>query len=126
MPIIRLPVDQYVLLELPLGAHLTRCSESRFELLIPDVRFFWLVLTARIDTEVTVVDGSETHAPHVNIRAYHASVEGDWEGLADLNSRFDFSGITRFTWGMSAAGTPQIESETGVHIRSGLCVARNL
>lgn len=96
-----LPVDQYVLLELPLGARLERVEDTDilFRLIIPKVQFFWLCVKPTIELTVEVLGEDAPEGPCVKILALWAAVEGEWAEANGLNDRFDFGGKTMFTWG---------------------------
>eukprot|EP00193_Tetraselmis_chui_P014604 CAMPEP_0177774842 /NCGR_PEP_ID=MMETSP0491_2-20121128/13754_1 /TAXON_ID=63592 /ORGANISM="Tetraselmis chuii, Strain PLY429" /LENGTH=255 /DNA_ID=CAMNT_0019293311 /DNA_START=133 /DNA_END=897 /DNA_ORIENTATION=+ len=88
----RLPVENYVNIKLPLGGKLERMGGEMFELVVPVVRFFnlWVqpVLVVRV---CSVPDG-------VEISALDCRIDSSAEKELRLTDAVQFTVDTKFTW----------------------------
>lgn len=87
----RLPVEQYVCIEMPLHARLERLNSNLFQLTVPPVTFFHLQVCPTVYCRV-----SQNHTA-VIIESDKCSLEGS-PYVRSLNSCFRFSIRTVFTW----------------------------
>jgi hypothetical protein len=87
----KLPVEQYVCIKMPLDATLERISGTLFDLTVPPVRFFNLEVSPRMICEVSQSDDS------VVIRSEQCYLRGS-RNVEDLNGRFKFNVLTTFKW----------------------------
>ena len=87
----RLPVEQYVCIEMPLHAHLARLNSNLFQLTVPPVTFFHLQVCPTVYCNVT-----QNHTA-VIIQSDKCNLEGS-SYVRSLNSCFRFSIRTVFTW----------------------------
>lgn len=87
----RLPVDQYVCIKMPLDATLTRIDDIRFDLTVPPVSFFHLSVSPTIKTIVTQTENS------VVIESNECILEGS-PYVVGLNGCYKIKIKTIFTW----------------------------
>ncbi|KAK3276713.1 hypothetical protein CYMTET_15236 [Cymbomonas tetramitiformis] len=96
-----LPVDQYVSLTLPLGAYLERLPRSDvalFQLVIPEMQFFSLVVKPVLLLTVQLLSKDHPLGTCVFIEVQQCRVEGTFAEKIGLNDRFRLTGVTRFLW----------------------------
>eukprot|EP01039_Chlorochromonas_danica_P006969 gene6969-7710_t len=87
----QLPVDQYVCLEMPLNATLSRIGGSKFNLTVPPVRFFHLDVSPTLFCEVTQSTDS------VNISSQTCLLRGS-PYVEGLNGCFNIHIQSSFKW----------------------------
>eukprot|EP00238_Polyblepharides_amylifera_P007317 CAMPEP_0196585282 /NCGR_PEP_ID=MMETSP1081-20130531/50098_1 /TAXON_ID=36882 /ORGANISM="Pyramimonas amylifera, Strain CCMP720" /LENGTH=264 /DNA_ID=CAMNT_0041906771 /DNA_START=77 /DNA_END=870 /DNA_ORIENTATION=+ len=81
-----LPVNQYVNLELPMGAVMERVNLPTTEVEVGDPRLrFSLTIPSLKD-------------PAVLVQSSGACLEGSWAEKLKLNERFEFEGVTKIIW----------------------------
>mmetsp|Transcript_19062 Transcript_19062/g.35108 ORF Transcript_19062/g.35108 Transcript_19062/m.35108 type:complete len:262 (+) Transcript_19062:173-958(+) len=100
----QLPVEQYVLIPMPLGSSLTRVDnndvnfpsdsdDTKFELVVPTITFFKLSLTPVVYASV------QPHENRVVISSTKCILRGSpFIEKVQLNKRFEFSITTTLTW----------------------------
>lgn len=100
----QLPVEQYVLIPMPLESSLTRIDindsnfpsksdDTKFELVVPTIHFFKLSLTPVVYASV------QPHENRVVISSTKALLRGSpFIEKVQLNDRFDFTVTTTLTW----------------------------
>ena len=87
----KLPVDQYVCLKMPLDATLERMDGTRFNMTVPPVRFFNLDVSPTILCDVTQSDDS------VKIVSSECILRGS-PYVVGLNGCFKMKIISEFRW----------------------------
>mmetsp|Transcript_21564 Transcript_21564/g.33425 ORF Transcript_21564/g.33425 Transcript_21564/m.33425 type:complete len:259 (-) Transcript_21564:54-830(-) len=89
-----LPVEQYVLVPMPLNSTLTRGTCGYFELAVPTIRFMWLDVRPVVEASV------RTERDRVIIQSNKCvlSSESNFIERVRLNERFDFSVEAVLTW----------------------------
>ena len=128
----RLPVEQYALVPMPLNSTLTRLpggSTSDFELVVPPVRFLWLQVQPVVHAFVVLEENK------VVITGDRCTLKGSpFIAKVKLNERFSFNVWSELTWddtldkGNTAIGNDegisnqQDESESTIYARSRIKV----
>jgi len=87
----RLPVDQYVLIEMPLNSKLERIGDAEFKLKVPPVNFFWMEVIPTVYCTVTSSEDS------VQIESCKCVLSGS-NIVEGLNDSFKFYVCTKFKW----------------------------
>ena len=100
----RLPVEQYALVPMPLNSTLSRIpggnTTSDFELVVPPVRFLWLDVQPVVHAVVTLQDDK------VVIAGDRCSLHGSpFISKVQLNDRFDFRVRAELTWNDTCSTT---------------------
>ncbi|KAL7553710.1 hypothetical protein ACHAWF_017031 [Thalassiosira exigua] len=115
----RLPVEQYVLIPMPLGSSLTRIANGRiddtppehteFELVVPTIKFFWLTLQPVVYATV------QPQENRVVIRSESCVLRGSpFIEKVQLNDRFDFCVNTTLTWEDASQSSACVNNDPGV------------
>lgn len=89
-----MPVEQFVLLELPLGAYMAREDENTFQLVIPTVAFFGLEVRPVVRARVTHVASPR---PAVVVEAVQFALDGS-EPIRAMQDLAEVRGRTTLTW----------------------------
>lgn len=103
----RLPVEQYVCIKLPLDANLQRLDNDLFELVVPPVRFFHLQVSPSVYCNVTQNNTA------VIIESTQCILNGS-PYVKGLNGCFKFFIRTVFSW--EDASEAHIHSCTSLHV----------
>lgn len=106
----RLPVSQYVLMDVPLGGSLKRVGEDIFDVIVPHVRFFDLWVQPRVRCKVRLLNSPE----RVDIRCVQCILDGS-PGVKQLrlDDHVEFDVHTCFT---PQQGPPAIQSESHINV----------
>lgn len=121
----RLPVEQYALVPMPLNSTLSRLpggSVSDFELVVPPVRFLWLQVQPVVHAFVVLEEDK------VVITGDRCTLEGSpFIAKAKLNERFSFNVWSELTWDDTLGNGEGISkqqdgSESTIHARSRIKV----
>ena len=90
----KLPVSQYALIQLPLGATLTKVPNTEeFKLEVPNVKFFHLECKPTVYCTVSKSEADNT----VTIRSEKCILGGS-PMVDSLNAHYKFNVVTQFTW----------------------------
>lgn len=90
----KLPVSQYALIKMPLGATLTKVLDTEeFKLEVPNVKFFHLECKPTVYCTVSKSEGGDV----VTIRSEKCILGGS-PIVDSLNAHYNFNVITQFTW----------------------------
>ena len=90
----KLPVSQYALIKMPLGATLTKALDTEeFKLEVPKVKFFHLECKPTVYCTVSKSEGGDI----VTIRSEKCILGGS-PIVDSLNSHYNFNVMTQFTW----------------------------
>jgi hypothetical protein len=87
----KLPVDQYICIQMPLNATLERLQNNQFNLTVPPVRFFHLDVSPMLICEVTQNDNS------VKISSETCILRGS-KYVESLNGCYHIKVVTQFQW----------------------------
>ena len=104
----RLPVDQYVCIRMPLDATLERVAGSRFNLTVPPVRFFALDVSPMMLCDVAQDDA------RVVIESRECALRGS-PYVVSLNGCYRLDIRTVFSW-TDAPARKQIQSASRVRV----------
>lgn len=90
----KLPVSQYALIKMPLGATLTKVKDTEeFKLEVPNVKFFHLECKPTVYCTVSKSDRGDV----VTIRSEKCILGGS-PMVDSLNAHYNFNVMTQFTW----------------------------
>lgn len=108
----RLPVEQYALVPMPLNATLSRIpSNNKFELRVPPMRFLWLEVQPVVEADVAL-------EPHrVVISSDKCRLIGSpFLSKVQMNERFNFSAYTELTWNDARNENSTISAQTLIEV----------
>jgi len=106
-----MPVDQFVLIDLPLGAYMARVDDSTFQLVIQEIAFFGFELRPIIKVRVT---HSMYPRPSVILEAVEFRFDGS-EIVRSLSDVSEVRGKTVLTWDEGDVDQA-ISSETSIRL----------
>lgn len=104
----RLPVEQYVCLQMPLNATLERMANNQFNLTVPPVRFFHLDVSP-----VLICDVTQT-ADSVQIASKQCILRGS-NYVVGLNGCYNINVVTKFQW-TDTAEKRSIQSSSKIYV----------
>mmetsp|Transcript_5159 Transcript_5159/g.8284 ORF Transcript_5159/g.8284 Transcript_5159/m.8284 type:complete len:266 (-) Transcript_5159:115-912(-) len=87
----RLPVQEYVVLDMPMNSDLIRTGPSDFELRVPPLKFLWMEVIPTVYCQVT------SSARQVQITSEKCLLGGS-DIVEGLNEAFKFKVCTTFSW----------------------------
>ncbi|CAG9460423.1 unnamed protein product [Pedinophyceae sp. YPF-701] len=113
---IHLPVDQFILIDMPPGTKLNRLGGPRFMLELADIKFFDFTVTVQISALVeTIID--QAGNPAVRITAERCVVGGSQfvESLG-ITDRIDFKVWTVLSASRTSDGREQLLGDTHIYV----------